>query len=235
MLKASGKVICSYDLDANMVMIPDHVWEMSGRERMAWFKAAKVKPVSGGPGAFSAFEMAQPFMATDGIAVTAAAETVLTQDTILTLPTNWAAFPGAKLWFHAAGKQSNVVTTPGTYTFRLRYNAIGGAVLVASGAIIPDPVAVTDNLWFVDIFIVALATGQLTTSLTLLAYGSVDMANSDVSLASAKARFMPAGGTALANVASLDCTAPKALTLTVAPTVVTGSITCRDAFVVALN
>ena len=187
--------------------------------------------------AYSMFEMMQPFINADAPAVTAAAETILSQATVMTLPAQFFSFAGKVLWLHGGGKQSNVVTTPGTYTFRLRYGSgvVGDTLLGAGGAIVPDPVAVTDNLFMVDLYVKAKAVGPLTTSLTLLAYGLVQMANSDASLASDKAKYIPGGGTSLADVASLDGTVAKTLTLTVTPTVATGSITLRDAWIVALN
>jgi hypothetical protein len=240
MFPDTGRIIAGYDLDAGIVAVPSYLNE---RGQAAWMEkhhltAIKNSPVAMGamgPGAYSQFEMMQPFQASDDVAVTAAAETVLTTDAVLTLPANFFAFQGRVCWLHASGKQSNVATTPGTYTFRLRYAGLAGTLLVASGAIVPDPVAVTDNLWYCDLYVKALATGKTATSLTLLATGEVNMANADASLASDKAKFMPAGATSVANVASLDGTSSKALTLTVQPTVTTGSITVRDAWIVALN
>ena len=187
--------------------------------------------------AYSMFEMMQPFANADAPTVTAAAETILSQATILTLPANFFSFPGKTLWLHGMGKQSNVITTPGTYTFRLRYGTgvVGDTLIVASGAITPNPVAVTDNLWVIDLYLKALTTGPLATSLTLLSHGEVQMANTNAAMASIQASYLPAGGTSLANVASLDGTIAKTLTLTVTPTVTTGAITLRDVWVVAMN
>lgn len=225
-----------YDLDANKILLPEHIRRMPSKKRKAWMDLHGIVPSVGG-GAYSMFEMMQPFAVNDSVAVTAAAETILSQATILTLPANFFAFPGKLLWLHGTCKQSNVVTTPGTYTFRLRLGTgvVGDTLLVASGGIIPDPVAVTDNLVEIDLWVKALATGPLTTSLTLLAHGFIGFANSDASLASDKAKYMPGGGTSLANVASLNGNIAQTLTLTVTPTVATGSITLRDVWVVAMN
>lgn len=259
--------IAGYDLDANRILLPEHVRAMSWADQVDWARERGMKPTKetaamhrsrtfmeqareildtvkrrhpGAEGlmaAYSMFEMMQPFAVNDAVAVTAAAETILSQATILTLPANFFAFPGKALWIHGVCKQSNVITTPGTYTFRLRFGTgvVGDTLIVASGAIVPDPVAVTDNLVVIDIWMKALLTGPLATSLTLLAHGIVQMANQDASLASDKAKYMPAGGTSLANVTGLDGTVAKTLTLTVAPSVATGSITLRDVHVVAMN
>lgn len=234
-LPPTGRLLAAYDLDANRILLPDHVQRMSAKRRQAWLTDHGLVPAVGGGTGYSWVQMQEPFQLNDALAVTAAAETVLTQDTFFTLPANFFSYPGKSVWIHAMGKQSNVVTTPGTYTFRLRYNTVSGPVLAASGAIVPNPVAVTDNLWFVDFYLKALATGQTSTSLTLLTHGRVYMANADASLASTQAAGLPGGGTSLASVTALDGTIARALTLTVTPTVATGSITARDCWIVALN
>lgn len=228
--------VAAYNLDSGRVRVPDHVMAMPRRQRDRWLKEqGLVLPIAGGSWAY--FEMMHPYQQTDGTAVTAASQTALTNDTILTLPANFFDFPGKKAWFHAMGKQSNVVTTPGTYLFRLFYGGTGGTALVATAAITPNPVAVTDNLWYADFWVRATATGLTTSSLTLTSWGVVYMANEIVPTTNAlwQARYAPPGATALADVTSLDPTTAKALTLAVTPTVATGSITCRDAWIAALN
>lgn len=234
-VRSPGQMVCAQDFDTGRVLMPPHVQEMSRWERQRWMLEHNLVPAIGGATNYSWLQMQQPYQVTDGVAVTAASNTTLTQDTFFTLPANFFAFPGQAIWFHGMGKESNVVTTPGTYTFLMRHGGIAGTTLASSGAIVPDPIAVTDNLWYVDLWIKCLAEGQLTTSLTLLTHGRVCLANADASLASDKAGYMPAGATSLANVASLDGTIAKALNLSVTPTVATGSITLRDAWIVALN
>lgn len=231
------RVVAGYDLDAGTVLLPPHIRRLPMKEQIEWArKGGMVLSPSVAGGAYSMFEMMQPFSNSDGATVSVTnVETVLTQDTLLALPANFFSFPGKVCWLHVMGKMSNVVTTPGNVTFRLRWNAIGGTILVASGAITPDPVAATDNLFTVDCYVKALATGQLATSLTLLAHGAVFMANSAYTLANLKAQAMPPGQTALANVASLDGTIARALTLTAQPTLTTFTLTVRDAWIVAMN
>jgi hypothetical protein len=241
-----GKPMAGYTIDEDNgirhVVMPEHVRKMNRKARSRWMDDKGFVPSVGG-GAYSMFEMMQPFSSTDDVSVTAAAETALTNDEYLTLPANFFSFPGKCMWFRAMGKQSNVVTTPGTYTFRTRYSTpvagggVAGTVLQLSGAMTPNPVAVTDNLWYMDFWIKAVAVGKLTTSLSLLSWGNVWMANeiNPSTVALWQARFMPPGGTALANVTGLDGTIAKAITATTTPTVATGSITVRDAWIVALN
>jgi hypothetical protein len=233
--RSPGRLILAHDAEAHRVLMPEYVKELSWSRRLDWLDEHGLEPVVGGGTNYSWLQMQQPYQATDGVAVTAAANTTLSQDTFFTLPANFFAFVGQVLWFHAWGKQSNVVTTPGTYTFIERYAGIAGTILASSGAIVPNPVAVTDNLWLLDLYVQALAVGQLTTSLTLLSHGRVSLANKDASLASDQAEFMPAGGTSLANVTSLNGTIAQALNLSVTPSVATGSITQRGGWIVAMN
>ncbi len=230
-------VVCGYSLDSGRVRVPDHVLNMPHQERDRWLRENNlVLPVGGGSWAY--FEMMHPYQSSDGQAVTAASQNPLTNDAILTLPANFFDFAGKKLWFRAMGKQSNVVTTPGTYLFRLFWNGTGGTALVATGAITPNPVAVTDNLWYADFWVRATTlVSTSTTGMTLTAWGVVYMANEIVPTTNAlwQARYAPPGGTALADVASLNPQSGNALTLAVTPSVATGSITCRDAWIVALN
>jgi hypothetical protein len=172
--------------------------------------------------------------------VTAASNTALTQDTLMTLPANFFAFPGKILWMRAVGILTTT-GTPGTYTFILKWGGASGTQLATTGAISPAAVTNTNTLWFADFYVKARATGGLTTSLTVTAYGVVSSPTFLVATTQAIAgvNYAPPNtgtpGTALADVASLDGTIAKALTLTVTPTVTTGSIAVRDAFIVALN
>jgi hypothetical protein len=187
-------------------------------------------------GAYSMFEMMQPFMGADAVTISVTnVETIATQDSMLGLPANHFGFPGKVVWFHAAGKQSNVVTTPGTVIFRLRYNGLAGTLLATTGTIAPNIVAVTDNLWAVDVYLKAITTGQTATSLVLLAYGECRFANTLGAAADIRALQMPPAGTSLANSAGLDGRTSFPLTLTAQPTLTTLTVTARDAWIVALN
>ncbi len=254
-------MLCQLD-DGTRFTLPEYVRLLPRKARKQWMAEHNVHRVSEdrsprlpesiatalGMGAlpqissfYSMFEMFQPFMVTDAVAVTAAANTALTQDVIFGLPPNVFATPGKMLWFHGVGIQSNVVTTPGTYTFILKWGGASGTALATTGAITPAAVVATNTLWYCDFYLKARATGALTTSLTLTAYGAVWMASEVVPTTQALwgARYAPPNtgtpGTALADISSLDQTISKALTLTVTPSVATGSITLRDAFIVSMN
>jgi len=239
MLPNTGRILSGYDLDSNRILLPEHIRALPTKQRKAWMAEHGIVPAIEG-GAYSMFEMMQPFMVADAVAVTAAAKTALTNDLIFTLPANVFAFPGKALWFHAVGVLTTTAT-PGTYTFTLNWGGAAGTVLATTGAIAPSAVINTNTLWFCDFYLKARATGALTTSLTLTAYGLVESPSWLVPTTQAIAgvNYAPPNtatpGTALADVTGLDQTVAKALTLAVTPSVTTGSIACRDAWVVALN
>lgn len=210
---------------------------MSPLKRKMWMKDNGIVPMIGGGTSYGMFEMARPFMNADAPAVTAAAKTALTQDTIMTLPGNYFDQVGKMVWFRVMGKVTTTAV-PGTYLFTLSWGGSAGTTLVASGALTPVAAVHTDNLWYVDMWVkcVALVTGSVT-GLTLLAYGRADMATGIVESTQAlqDAKYMPPRLTAVANVAGLDGTVPKALTLSVTPSVATGSMAARDAWIVGPN
>lgn len=233
-------MLCALD-DGTRFPLPEYVRRMSRRDRRQWMRDNNVVPVIEG-GAYSMYEMMQPFMVADGVAVTAASKTALTPDLIFTLPANIFAFPGKALHFHAVGIVTTTAT-PGTYTFTLNWGGSGGTVLATTGAIAPWSVINTNTMWYADFWLKARAVGSTTTSLTLTCYGQVQsptwLATTVQSTNSEQLQYAPPNsatpGTALADVTSLDQTVAKALTLAVTPSVATGSITCRDAWVVAQN
>lgn len=242
-----GKPMAGYMIDEDNglrhVVMPDEVRQMRPKARKNWMDDKGFVPSVGG-GAYSMFEMMQPFSSSDDVTVAAAVETALTNDEYLTLPANFFSFPGKCAWFRCMGKTSSVITTPGTAVAKVKYSSpvagggIAGTQLSISGTLTPDGVAAhTDNLWYMDTYLKAVGTGKTATALSLLAWGYIYFASEIVPTTTAlwASRFMPPGGTALANIASLDGTIAKALTATMTPSLATFTWTVRDAFIVALN
>lgn len=223
-----------------LVYEPDHVRQMKWRDRRRWWDEHGLVPaISGGAGYGSTFlQMLEPFQVADGTTLsTSTTETAISSDTFLALPPNFFANPGKLIWCRFMGKVSNIVTTPGTIQFRLRYNAAGGTLLTNTGAVNFNTTARTDNMWYVDTYVQCIASTPTTTGLTLLSYGELFMANSAAAVADIQNSAMPPMGTSLANVASLDGTTGKAMTLTAQFSVSNAgnAITVRNAFIVALN
>lgn len=171
----------------------------------------------------------------DGTAVTAASETILVPD--FTLPANYM-YQGRTLCYTLFGRMSSVITTPGTFTFRLRWGGVGGVAVCASGAQAPDPTAASTNVaWTCQFYMVCRSIG---TSGTALGWGSLwhndidDGAAAVASLTAALNNQMSAFPDAAAN-ATIDTTTAKAVSPTVQPSVATGSVTCHHAMLEALN
>jgi hypothetical protein len=89
-----------------------------------------------------------------------------------TLPAQGLAFPGSKLKIHASGRMSTAASTPGTFTFDIRFGSIvvfnGGA----SGTLATSASNVT---WRLNIDLVALTVGSGTTA-TLYGTGELKTA-----------------------------------------------------------
>jgi hypothetical protein len=84
-----------------------------------------------------------------------------------TMPANTIDFVGKKLRVTAAGRVSNIVTTPGTLTLDLRF----GSVIVANGGAMPlNIVAKTNVAWELQWDITARTVGS-TTVATLMHQG----------------------------------------------------------------
>ncbi len=234
------ELLCGYDLDANRVLLPPHIRYLPKKERRRWMDEHGFVPAVEG-GAYSMFETAQPFgMMADAPAITAAAEAILSQPSVMTLPPNFFSFPGKILWLHGNGLLSSVITTPGTFTWRLRKGTgiATDPLVMASGAIAPDSVqAYTSAMWYIDLWIKCIAMGQLVTSLQLQVHGQVNLSNQDVSLASRRASYMPSGLATQAAVTGLDgiTAANQTLTLTGQPSLTTGSMSLRDVWLTAMN
>jgi len=63
------------------------------------------------------------------------------------VPTGALDRAGAQIWLRAAGRMSNIVTTPGTLTLELKY---GSVVVASSGALSLNVVAKTNTGWWLD-------------------------------------------------------------------------------------
>lgn len=87
----------------------------------------------------------------DGTAVTATAEgSLLPAQAKVTVPANFFGFIGQKFRIRAAGRISNIVTTPGTLTLRFRLGGISGAIVGASQGMQLNAVAKTNVTWVLD-------------------------------------------------------------------------------------
>lgn len=159
-----------------------------------------------------------------GSAITAAAEAKLTSDFVF--PASWF-MPGVTIRLTGVFKASNVVTTPGTIQFRVRWGGLTGTVLVDSGALTQSTSAQTDKTGFFEIFIKCLTAGATGTFLT---YGT--MVRGNAVSASPVPDILPPASLAAVTV---DTTAATALSVTVQPSLGTASITRMEYHIESLN
>jgi len=171
----------------------------------------------------------------DGTAVTAAAETILVPD--YTLPAGFL-YPGSLLKYTLFGRMSTVITTPGTWIWRLRWGGVGGTALVTSGTIVPDPTAASTNIaWFAEFYVNCRSVGTTGTAMSWgkmwqndIDDGAAAVANLTTALNNQQAVFPDA-----AAAVTIDTTTAKALSATITPSVATGSITCHHALLESLT
>lgn len=159
----------------------------------------------------------------DGTAVTAAAtETILVPD--FSLPANYLS-PGRTLKYTLFGRMSSAITTPGTFTWKLRWGGVGGVQLCSSGAIAPDTTAAATNVaWTAEFYVVCRTVG---TSGTAMAWGRMavnDITATTTGLSNQMFAFPDAAATA-----TIDTTAIKALSPTITNSLGTGSVQCHHA------
>jgi hypothetical protein len=96
----------------------------------------------------------------DGTAVTGTTEgSVLLGDAKFTLPSKFLLYPGQALRLRAMGRISNIVTTPGTLTFRVKFNSTP-IIVAASPAFQLNAVAKTNVTWVLDWDLTVRTTGS---------------------------------------------------------------------------
>jgi hypothetical protein len=140
--------------------------------------------------------------------------------------------PGRTLRLEAFGVVSNVVTTPGTLTFRLRWGGVAGTILVASAALALDTTAHTNFGWYLKMLVVCRTAGA---SGTFMTGGHVQLGDT---LTSTAANLLPTVLPASANAnVTVDTTTAKLLSLTAQFSVATSptNLTCMFRSIESLN
>ncbi len=127
-------------------------------------------------------------------------ETVLFPDN--TIPNGYMR-DGRKLRITAWGKFSNVITTPGTTTFRIRWGGVAGTIIAQSSAISLNILAETDLMFKIECDITVRANGG---SGSVLAMGLVTLA-AQLAANNNQPNFMGSAGGASTNT-------PAAVTVT---------------------
>lgn len=158
-------------------------------------------------------------------------ETIMVPD--ITPPANYLV-AGRSLKYTLIGDMSSVITTPGTWTFRLRYGGVGGTVLAASGAFAPDPAAAGANVafmveWYMTMRADGVSGSAWVQGRMLLQDWSATAATLGAQL---NMTLMPA--TAPAAV-TINTTTANAISPTSAASLTTGSLRTNMAYLEALN
>lgn len=172
---------------------------------------------------------------TDGTQISnSTSETIVCPD--FNIPAYYMA-PGRTLRVWAYGLMSNVVTTPGTLTMRLRWGGVAGTVLVASAAQGLDTTARTNSMWLLMATITCRSSGGSGSAFSGgILFGNV--------LSSTAANLLPAllgsAGTPLASAnaaVTIDTTTAKLLSVTAQFSVATSptNLTCNSRIIEVLN
>jgi len=183
----------------------------------------------------------------DGIVVDGTQISNTTSETIVcpdfNIPRYWM-YPGRILRLWAFGVNSNVVTTPGTLTLRVRWGGVGGVVLLASAAIGLDTAARTNALWNLTAYIVCRTVGATGTFMSGGMAAAVNvLASVGISNNGAFNNLVSMLGSAGAPIASgnaavtVDTTVDKLLSVTAQFSVATSptNLTCQQRIIEALN
>jgi hypothetical protein len=98
----------------------------------------------------------------DGTAVTGTSEgSLLPGQAKFTLPANFLTYVGQTLRIRASGRISNIATTPGTLTLRVKFGSI---VVAASSANQLNTTARTNETWVLEWSLTTRSVGQTTTA-----------------------------------------------------------------------
>jgi hypothetical protein len=128
------------------------------------------------------------------------------------------------------GDMSSAITTPGTWTQRLRYGGVGGTIVGVGNAFAPDTVAAATTVPFVvEWWLNVRADG---TSGSVWCQGRQMIADYSATVASLNSQFMPASAPAAVTV---NTTVAGALSPTSQASLTTGSLRTYMAFLEVLN
>jgi hypothetical protein len=161
--------------------------------------------------------------ASDTAVTTPASETVLTPG--FTFPANYF-YAGRCIKMTMWGMQSTVITTPGTFTVKLRAGVGGttGTTLATSGAYAPDSVAASTQLTtYIEFYTMVRATGTAAASMTV---GRMWLGDISATAATISTQLLmhviPTSAPATVNI---DTTAANTWSATLTPSVTTGTYT----------
>jgi hypothetical protein len=145
---------------------------------------------------------------------------------------------GRTLEIYAFGVVSNVVTTPGTLTMRVRWGGVAGTLLAATAALALDTTARTNALWMMRATLVCRSPGATGSFMNSGEFWTPD------TLSSTAANLLPAlmgsAGNPLASgnaAVTVDTTTAKLLSVTAQFSVSTNptNLTCQQRIIRVIN
>lgn len=173
-------------------------------------------------------------IASDTPVTTPASETAITPG--FTFPANYF-YPGRVIKVTCWGMSSTVITTPGTLTFKLRAGVGGttGTLLVTSGAYAPDPTAASTQITsYQEFWTVCRGSGTAAATMTTgrMWLGDIDDATVTTIQGNLNMHTIPTSAPATVNI---DTTATNTWSVTLTPSVTTGSYTNLMTIIEALT
>lgn len=171
----------------------------------------------------------------DGATVTAGAEAVMIPD--FNLPANYMSV-GRTLKYTLFFRLSSAITTPGTFTLRLRWGGLAGVLMAGSGAFAPDPTAAATTLAnMIEFWVVQRTDGATGTSMTIgrVTWNDFDDASATTLAGNLNMMMVAGNSTSIPVVATVDTTVVKALSATYQASLATASMTTHIALLESLN
>lgn len=159
----------------------------------------------------------------NGVANTSGAEALIMPDK--TIPAFFMV-EGRILRLRVRFKYSNVVTTPGSITFRVRWGGLAGTILAQSSAIALNIVAKTDLMGVMEVDLICRVRGLVAVG-SILAMGEVRLAE-QLAASNNQQNFMGSAGGASTNTPAavlVTTVVDTLLSVTYQSTVATGSMT----------
>lgn len=208
-----------------------------------YFKTPKGRLVPAQGGGAQSWEELVESITVDGTQISnTTTETIICPD--FNIPAYWWS-PGRTIRIAAAGVVSNVVTTPGTLTMRVRLGGVSGTTLLRTADLSFDDVAYTNALWSMDATIVCRTIGSTGTFMSSGTFrlatqrASAELAN-NTTLFSALAALMGSAGTPSASgnaAVTVSTVVANLLSITAAFSLSTSptNLTCQQRLVEIMN
>lgn len=216
--------------------LPQHILDNLERAGRADFSKASPFLAS-----VQGWSQVEGVIATDGAALTAAAEALMVPDMLLAIPRPGQSMASVTYTMRLFGELSMAVTTPGNFILRARYGGLAGVLLATSDTIAPTGTQVITKVSFELYYMVTVRSVPTLTTATAWCQGRWDCpgtlettpASTTIVVTHLKARMIPSNTPAVSP--SIDVSAAKALSPTYQPSLTTASCTTHLAMVESRN